>query len=1031
MLQRLRLPPMPLPPKDEETILSTRVSSLPRLEGRARRRRASVAAVVAVALVLGVGLGLWRPWKASIRPELGALVAAAANVRPTDARLTGGFAWAAVRSPVRGASSNVSVDILVAAGRLRQFVDADRSAINLAALGTAHLFIGDIDAAVSVFEEASVLDHASPIVWSDLAAAYLARAAEPRRAADLARALDAAETAVTLDGSLPEAHFNKALVLARLGLRSQAAAAWTRYLSLDAASAWAGEARERLAAVHAPASQTSTDLLSLREALFDEALPAWISASAGVDGASAHQRVKALEAKISGGSADRFAHAVIANVSSRTAASAAPGRQEAIGFASYAAARAAYKRDDFEAAQPAFDSAYRALSSIRSPLALSVQLHLAIIAYRQTRYDAAAALLGEARRGASDRFDSLLGRIDWVEGLLHAVQGRRALAIASYESALGRFRAAVEPSNEAFVHGLLSTQFELIGDLVRSWESRLLAIAGSAREGPLLAAGFASSRQDWHHAAGIFAEASAAAARSAERPPTLADALRWRAITAAKLGREADARDFLRQAIGLIEGRTGAAWTRLRAETSLATAVTAGKADAAAGIAAATAAIAYFEAAGTIGRLPEIYRERARLHHLQGNAAAAETDLRRGLDLLTRTREHVPRGADQATFTDVVRGLVEDLVTLKAAHGATDELFAIGEAARGRDLPGAGDAPLSLQDLQDAIPPHVVVVSYVVGEETSHGWAVRKGDKRFARIDAGRQDLMLLGAALGASRFSADAAARVRRLVLEPFASLAAPDDLIVIVPDGPLHAIPWAALPGRTAKYLIEEHPVIVAPSAAAWWRASKQRGAPVSTAGALVIGNPKIPALFSNLANLPHAEAEAVAVAAIYGQTPLLGEAVTRASLLDRLTHARVVHFAGHALVNVLNPLQSQLVIADPSGQGFTAGDIRAVPMQASRLVVLSACEAVGGLPTRSEGPIGLARAFLAAGVPTVIASQWVAPDRPSRELFVRFHQSFVETGDAARALRAAQIALLRSGDPALADPAAWAGFIVIGGG
>jgi tetratricopeptide (TPR) repeat protein len=1002
-------------------------------EASMSQQRWGMPAMVAVTLaVLAVAGWWWRPYRAGERPELHQLVAAAVHVRPTEGRLTGGFSWATVRPPVRGASTRGSLDILIAAARLRQAADGRRSAVNLAAAGTAHLFLGETDAAVSALEEAATVDSRSASLWSDLATAYLARAAEPHRAADLARALDAAETAVGLDRSLPEAQFNKALVLARIGLHGQSAEAWAHYLTLDEASAWAREARERLAAVGERPADRRSDLLSLREELFDDALPAWAAAvSNGAAATRTRDRARALELKISRDSSDRFANAVVAHVSSGRGLSAAQVRKDD-GYGSYATARAAYKRDDFESAKTAFDSAYRALSRSGSPLALNVRLHQAIIAYRRNQFEEATALLAELRRGANNRFDSLLGRVDWVEGLLHAVQGRRARAIASYEAALERFRTAVEPSNEAFVHGLISTQFELIGDSVRSWESRLLAVAGSAREGPLLAAAFAASRQDWYHAAGIFAEASAAAARSAERPPTLADALRWRAITSAKLGRENDARRFLSEAIRLVDGRSGAAWNRIRAETDVANAVTAGTADTAAGIAAASQAIAYFEAAGFVGRLPEIYRERARLHRMRGDATAADADLRRGLDLLARTREHVPRGADQATFTDVVRGLVEDFVALQVGRGITDEPFAISDSVRGRDLPGVGEAAsLSLSDLKAAIPAGTVVVSYVVGTDATYGWAVRRGEWRYARVEASRQELALLTAALGSPRFSAAAAARARRLLLEPFAALAAPDDLIVIVPDGPLHAVPWAALPGQRARFLIEEHPVVVAPSAATWWRLSTQRPPNVSADGALVIGNPTIPDSFRNLANLPHAEAEAAAIATLYGQRPLLGDAVTRAALLDRLQRASIIHFAGHALVNVLNPLQSQLVIADPSGQGFTAGDIRAVPMRAARLVVLSACEAVGGLPTRSEGPIGLARAFLAAGVPTVVASQWVAPDRPSRELFVRFHQVFVRTGDAARALRAAQTALLHEADPALADPATWAGFIVIGGG
>lgn len=68
--------------------------------------------------------------------------------------------------------------------------------------------------------------------------------------------------------------------------------------------------------------------------------------------------------------------------------------------------------------------------------------------------------------------------------------------------------------------------------------------------------------------------------------------------------------------------------------------------------------------------------------------------------------------------------------------------------------------------------------------------------------------------------------------------------------------------------------------------------------------------------------------------------------------------------------------------------------------------------------------------AGVPTVIATPWDVDDRASRRLLAIFHREFARSGDAARSLRTAQVAMLRSDDPTLRHPDDWAGLVALGG-
>jgi CHAT domain-containing protein/tetratricopeptide (TPR) repeat protein len=998
-------------------------------------RRWTIAAGAVAAVV---ALFVFAPWRGrpAGRPELVELIAAAEGVRPVEGRLTGRFDWAPAPSATRGVSAAVPAEVEIAAAKLRQAVERDRTPGNLAAFATSRLFVGELDAAVGAFEEALALDDRSAAIWSDASSAYLARGASPSRSADLPRALEAADTAIAIDPLLAEAWFNRALALERVHLRQQAVAAWERYLALDPDGPWADEARARLEALRRmPAGAASRDADPLRTQLFDTALPAWTAAiAAGQDAAPAAGRARDLLAQIARLSEDALAAAAVAHVEG-LAGLAASGRQRAAdAYAAYASGRAAYERPDFDQALALFVRARTGLQAIGSPLALLARLHEGLIAYRQQRHAEMISIVAELRAAADASYFSLLGRADWIEGVGRASQGQRQEALALYDSAVRRLRRAGELDNEAFVRGLVATQYHRLGDPVRAWEARLQALEGTGREGPLLAAAFMAGGHDWHRAAADFAAASAAAARDARRLPQLADALRWQAMIASRLGDAAAAGRYLDEARTVIGDRRGDAWDRIRAETDLAVAAAAGAAEAEAGIAAAGRALAFFAKGNARARLPDVYRARARLHRLRAETAAAEADLRRGIEALVEIRAHVSAGIDQATYADTIRDLADDVVALQVERSAPDEAFALIESIRAADLlPAGAGAALTPAQLKSVLPPDAVMLAFVVGDARSYAWAVRRGETRFEIVPAGRNEIARLVAAATPPRANPAAAARLRQLLLAPFDAMIAQDDQLVIVPDGPLYAAAFGALPGRRARFLVEEQALLVAPSAAAWRHASARLRDRSRTAAPVVlaVGNPALPPAFEHLANLPHAEVEASVVAGIYGARPIVGVEATRAALVDGLRRADVVHFAGHALINALQPLQSRLVIADAAGDGFTAGELGATPIERAALVVLSACETVNGRPTRSEGPMGLARAFLSAGVPTVVASHWVASDRAARELFEPFHRTYRSSGDAARALRAAQIQLLSSADPALAAPEAWAGFVAIGGG
>jgi CHAT domain-containing protein len=95
----------------------------------------------------------------------------------------------------------------------------------------------------------------------------------------------------------------------------------------------------------------------------------------------------------------------------------------------------------------------------------------------------------------------------------------------------------------------------------------------------------------------------------------------------------------------------------------------------------------------------------------------------------------------------------------------------------------------------------------------------------------------------------------------------------------------------------------------------------------------------------------------------------------------------------------------------------------------VVLSACETARGRFGAGEGVIGLSWAFLLAGCPTVVASQWQVDSAATERLMLGFYGALgpgPKLGKA-RAMRRAALSLLRS--RRFSHPYYWSGFIVLG--
>jgi CHAT domain-containing protein len=279
---------------------------------------------------------------------------------------------------------------------------------------------------------------------------------------------------------------------------------------------------------------------------------------------------------------------------------------------------------------------------------------------------------------------------------------------------------------------------------------------------------------------------------------------------------------------------------------------------------------------------------------------------------------------------------------------------------------------------------------------------------------------------------------QLHKLLIEPIAQYLPSDssERVIFIPQNELFLVPFPALQDASGKYLIEKHTILIAPSIQVLQLTRKQRQT-VSGDGALVIGNPTMPSVTTQLgeapqplSSLPGAQQEATEIAQLLNTKALIGKQATKAAVLPKLSNARIIHLATHGLLDDLKGLGVPGAIAlAPDGTGelndglLTASEILDLNLNAE-LVVLSACDTGRGRIT-GDGVIGLSRSLITAGVPSVIVTLWSVPDAPTASLMTEFYQNLQKNPNKAQALRQAMLTTMKQHP----NPRDWAAFTLIG--
>lgn len=154
-------------------------------------------------------------------------------------------------------------------------------------------------------------------------------------------------------------------------------------------------------------------------------------------------------------------------------------------------------------------------------------------------------------------------------------------------------------------------------------------------------------------------------------------------------------------------------------------------------------------------------------------------------------------------------------------------------------------------------------------------------------------------------------------------------------------------------------------------------------------------------------------------------------KSKIVSRFKNYKIIHFAGHAISNSIDPDKAFLALNSEIGKKTNRlefSEIQNIGIK-NDLIILSACETSVGLVIEGEGPLSLARGFLYAGAKSVISTLWSVNDKSTSIIMTEFYKELLKGKRKDEALRQAKLAYLDKADPEYQHPFYWAGFIAMG--
>lgn len=279
----------------------------------------------------------------------------------------------------------------------------------------------------------------------------------------------------------------------------------------------------------------------------------------------------------------------------------------------------------------------------------------------------------------------------------------------------------------------------------------------------------------------------------------------------------------------------------------------------------------------------------------------------------------------------------------------------------------------------------------------------------------------------------------------------------LIIIADGELGHLPFETFLIKQApqletdyqelSYLVNEYDISYNYSAALW---TENKEASVHQSNGEVLGvaanynlkmdsfrrKTRLPvdqSLRKVLKPLPAARQEVEMLQKKYKGLFIFDQFASEKIVKKRAPDFAILHFATHGILNKKRPMLSSLALSEDNdsleSNFWQAHEISKMKLNATNLVVLSACETGYGKFERGNGIASLARAFMYAGASSLIVSLWQVNDYATSEIMKNLYENLESGMKKDEALKEAKLKYIKSAEGILAHPVFWSPFILMG--
>jgi CHAT domain-containing protein len=729
-----------------------------------------------------------------------------------------------------------------------------------------------------------------------------------------------------------------------------------------------------------------------------------------------------------------------------------------------------YKGSDTTRAVERLREAEEALRSAGSPFAGRAAFWRGCAEYHLDHYRRADTTFEELQQEVRGKpYPSLLAHTFWMRGLIRLVLGDPVGSLSFYQSAVQGFAGIGEAENATTIQNLIAESLDHLGRYREAWSYRYKALreAQSLRDPTLIYIAFAAAshsalRQEQPSIALHLQDELIRRISPSKDPELLSEAFFWLALMQERAGDSpvalislAQARQFIYKIPDEVIRRDAKAGTDLMEGSILSNRNPQRAVD------LLSRALAIYTKTGhhllsLIG-----YQERGRAYRQLGEMTLAEDDLQAGIQAYEKLGEKISVLETKLSFLHRVQDAFDEIIGFEATERKDAEMaFDFADRIRTKSLLSSimglkmapeerkrllatEEDPLGLTNIRQNMPEKTVLVQYTVLEDRLLTWVILADRKsQFFQSEIPHAKLRQLVRAIranseGGGEVWNKVSYALHDILLTPWEQEVHKEERIVFIPDKELNSLPFACLLNRsTGRFLIEDHIFTIGPSATIFIDTEKEISRLIRKEEllSLVVGDPAFNrSSFPELFRLPAAKQEATRVASFSPAARLLiGSWANKKAFITLAPQASQIHFAGHSVLNDRNPLESLLLFA-PTGENSSgalyAREIYQLDLSNTRMVVLSSCDSSNDFLPQGEGIVSLARAFMAAGAPTVIGALWKVDDQPTADFFSTFYQRLAVNGDPASTLRAVQLEFLRGRTEDLRRPSTWGTFEVMG--